>query len=114
MWGTRPRRRGCALHWRHGTQRVAKAVLIGAVTPLMLKTEDNPIGLPMAIFDGIRAGFWPIGHSFQRPERTVLWANRPAPRFRRVAGFFCDRECRRDECAFDCIKAFSETTLRRT
>jgi non-heme chloroperoxidase len=41
---------------RHGTKRVAKAVLIGAVPPLMLKTEANPGGLPMDVFDGIRKG----------------------------------------------------------
>src|SRR3954463_7327800 len=41
---------------RHGTKRVAKAVLIGAVPPIMLKTEANPGGLPMEVFDGIRAG----------------------------------------------------------
>jgi non-heme chloroperoxidase len=41
---------------RHGTKRVAKAVLIGAVTPLMLKTAANPGGLPMEAFDQIRAG----------------------------------------------------------
>ena len=40
---------------RHGTKRVAKAVLIGAITPLMLKTAANPGGLPMEVFDGIRA-----------------------------------------------------------
>src|SRR6478752_3233263 len=41
---------------RHGTGRVAKAVLIGAVPPLMLKTAANPGGLPMDVFDGIREG----------------------------------------------------------
>jgi non-heme chloroperoxidase len=41
---------------RHGTGRVAKAVLIGAVPPLMLKTDANPGGLPIDVFDGIRAG----------------------------------------------------------
>ena len=41
---------------RHGTARVAKAVLIGAVPPLMLKTAANPDGLPIDVFDGIRAG----------------------------------------------------------
>ena len=40
---------------RHGTQRIAKAVLIGAVPPLMLKTEANPGGLPIEVFDQIRA-----------------------------------------------------------
>ena len=39
---------------RHGTARVAKAVLVGAVPPLMLKTETNPGGLPLEVFDGIR------------------------------------------------------------
>src|SRR4030081_1464135 len=41
---------------RHGSKRVAKAVLIGAVPPLMLKTAANPGGLPMEVFDGIRTG----------------------------------------------------------
>ena len=41
---------------RHGTKRVAKAVLIGAVPPLMLKTAANPGGLPLEAFDAIRAG----------------------------------------------------------
>lgn len=41
---------------RHGTSRVAKAVLLGAVPPLMLKTPDNPDGLPIDVFDGIRKG----------------------------------------------------------
>jgi non-heme chloroperoxidase len=40
---------------RHGTRRVAKAVLIGAIPPLMLKTPTNPGGLPIAVFDQIRA-----------------------------------------------------------
>src|SRR5436305_5189658 len=42
---------------RHGTSRVAKAVLIGAVPPLMLKTEANPGGLPIEVFDGFRAAY---------------------------------------------------------
>ncbi len=41
---------------RHGAKRVAKAVLIGAVPPIMLKTPGNPGGLPMSAFDDIRAG----------------------------------------------------------
>jgi non-heme chloroperoxidase len=41
---------------RHGTARVAKAALISAVPPLMLKTENNPDGLPIEVFDGLRAG----------------------------------------------------------
>ncbi len=41
---------------RHGTARVAQVVLIGAVPPLMLKTDANPGGLPLSVFDAIRAG----------------------------------------------------------
>src|SRR6267378_1131499 len=41
---------------RHGTERVAKAVLISAIPPLMLKTPANPEGLPLEVFDSIRAG----------------------------------------------------------
>ncbi len=41
---------------RHGNDRVAKVVLVGAVPPLMLKTADNPDGTPMDVFDGIRQG----------------------------------------------------------
>ena len=41
---------------RHGTERVRKAVLVSAVPPLMLRTEDNPNGLPLEVFDGLRAG----------------------------------------------------------
>ena len=40
---------------RHGTKRVAKAALISAITPLMLKTEKNPLGSPIEVFDGLRA-----------------------------------------------------------
>jgi non-heme chloroperoxidase len=43
---------------RHGTNRVAKAVLIAAVPPFLLKTEANPEGLPMEVFDGLRAGLF--------------------------------------------------------
>ena len=42
---------------RHGTKRVAKAVLMGAVPPIMLKTAANPGGLPIEVFDGFRAAY---------------------------------------------------------
>ena len=42
---------------RHGTSRVAKAVLMGAVPPIMLKTDANPGGLPIEVFDGFRAAY---------------------------------------------------------
>src|ERR1700732_4111963 len=50
---------------RHGSKRVAKAALISAVPPLMLKTEKNPTGQPLSVFDGLRAqlgGYWPQVH----------------------------------------------------
>ena len=54
---------------RHGTTRVAKAVLIGAVPPLMLKTAANPGGLPIDVFDGIRAGWSPTARNSSRISR---------------------------------------------
>ena len=64
---------------RHGTKRVAKAVLIGAVTPLMLKTAANPGGLPIAAFDKIRAGCLADRSQFFKDLATQFFgANRPA------------------------------------
>src|SRR5207248_595476 len=63
---------------RHGTKRVAKAVLIGAVTPLMLKTAANPGGLPMQAFDQMRAGVRADRSEFIKDLTTpFLGANRP-------------------------------------
>src|SRR5207244_7507600 len=56
---------------RHGTKRVAKAVLIGAVPPLMLKTPANPGGLPMEAFDQIRVGVL--------ADRSQFWKDLSAP-----------------------------------
>ena len=59
---------------RHGTKRVAKAVLMGAVPPLMLKTPANPGGLPIEVFDGFRAGVprRPLAVLHGRRQRPVL------------------------------------------
>ena len=64
---------------RHGTRRVAKAVLMGAVPPLMLKTAANPGGLPMEVFDGFRAvvSRGPLAVLPRRRERTVLRVQPP-------------------------------------
>ena len=51
---------------RHGTKRVAKAVLIGAISALMLKTAANPGALPIEVFDDIRAQAWPTARSSSR------------------------------------------------
>jgi non-heme chloroperoxidase len=99
---------------RHCTKRVAKAVLIGAVTPLMLKTAANPGGLPMEVFDGIRAvviadrsQFWKdltlpfygynrTGAKISQGVRESFWLQGM------MAGF---------PASYFCIKAFSETDL---
>jgi non-heme chloroperoxidase len=97
---------------RHGTKRVAKAVLVDAVPPLMLKTAKNPEGLPIEVFDQIRAGvsadrsqFWkdlsaPF-YGANRPGATVSQGVRDAFwHMGMQAGF---------PAAYFCIKAFSET-----
>src|SRR5436309_3701944 len=66
---------------RHGTKRVAKAVLIGAVPPLMLKTAANSGGLPMETFDQIRSGILADRSQFFKDLSFPFYgANRPARR----------------------------------
>jgi non-heme chloroperoxidase len=99
---------------RHGTKRVAKAVLIGAVPPLMLKTSANPGGLPIEAFDQIRAGvladrsqFWkdlsmPF-YGYNRSGAKVSEGMRESFWLQGImAGF---------PASYFCIKAFSETDL---
>ncbi len=63
---------------RHGTERVAKVVLIGAVPPLMLKTAANPGGLPIEVFDGIRKGTFDNRAQFFKDLATPFYGyNRP-------------------------------------
>jgi non-heme chloroperoxidase len=100
---------------RHGTKRVAKAVLVGAVPPLMLKTADNPEGLPIDAFDQIRAGVKADRSQFYKDLSAPFYgANRSGAkvsqgvrdafwRLSMQAGF---------PAAYDCIKAFSETDFR--
>ncbi len=98
---------------RHGAKRVAKAALIAAVPPLMLKTAANPGGLPMKAFDGIRAG--------AVADRSQLYkdlaggpffgANRPGAKVSQgvIESFWLQGMQAGHKNAFDCIKAFSET-----
>ena len=97
---------------RHGTGRVAKAVLVGAVTPQMVKSDNNPNGLPMSVSDGIRSavqadrsqffqdlsmafyGFHREGAKVSQGARDTFWAQ----------GMQCGIKN-----AYDCIKQFSET-----
>ena len=97
---------------RYGTKRVAKAVLVGAVPPLMLKTAKNPEGLPIEAFDQIRAAV--------SADRSQFWKDLSAPFYGanrqgstvsqgvRDAFWRLGMQCGL-RAAYDCIKAFSET-----
>jgi non-heme chloroperoxidase len=97
---------------RHGTKRVAKAVLIGAVPPLMLMTEANPGGLPIEVFDGIRAGVLADRSQFFK-ELTVTFygANRSGvPVSQGLRDWFWLQGMQAGfKAVLDGIKAFSET-----
>jgi non-heme chloroperoxidase len=97
---------------RHGTQRVAKAVLIGAVPPLMLKTPDNPDGQPIEVFDEIRAKVLADRSQFFQ-ELTVPFygANRKGSEVSQGLrdSFWLQGMQAGLKGVIDCIKAFSET-----
>jgi len=97
---------------RHGTKRVAKAVLIGAVPPLMLKTPSNPGGLPLDVFDAIRAGVVADRSQFFKDLTTPFYgANRPGAKVSQGVrdSFWAQGMQAGHKNAYDCIKAFSET-----
>jgi non-heme chloroperoxidase len=97
---------------RHGTTRVAKAVLIGAVPPLMLKTAANPAGLPMEAFDRIRAGVLADRSQFFKDlSRLFYGSNRPGARVSPGlrSAFWLQGMQAGHKGVFDCIKAFSES-----
>ena len=97
---------------RHGTKRVAKAVLIGAVPPLMLKTDANPGGLPIDVFDGIRAGVLADRSQFFKDLTTPFYgANRAGAQVSQGVrdSFWMQGMQAGFKNALDCIKAFSET-----
>jgi non-heme chloroperoxidase len=99
---------------RHGTERVAKAVLISAVPPLMLKTEKNPGGLPIAAFDEIRAGVLTDRAQYFRDLSLPFYGfNRPGAQISEGLrdSFWLQGMLAGHKAAFDCIKAFSETDL---
>ncbi|MFJ9559372.1 alpha/beta fold hydrolase [Streptomyces fuscichromogenes] len=97
---------------RHGTARVAKLVLLGAIPPLMLKTQANPEGLPVEVFDEIRQGVL--------TDRSQYYKDLSAPFYGANREDSTVSQGTRDEFwlwsmtvgikgAYDCIKAFSET-----
>jgi non-heme chloroperoxidase len=98
---------------RHGTTRVAKAILISAVTPLMLKTQANPGGLSMEVFDGFRAAFLADRSQFFKNVASgpFFGFNRPGAKISQgmidswwLQGMMCGHKN-----TYECIKAFSET-----
>jgi non-heme chloroperoxidase len=101
---------------RHGTKRVAKAVLISAVPPLMLKTKANPDGLPMAVFDEIRANTAGDRAQFFRDLTTPFYGyNRPGANASQGVrdSFWLQGMMAGHKAAYDCIKAFSETDFTK-
>ena len=97
---------------RHGTKRVAKAVLIGAVPPLMLRTAVNPAGLPIDAFDQIRAGVLADrSQYFKDLSEPFYGGNRPNSKVSQGLknSFWLQSMMAGHKAAYDCIKAFSET-----
>jgi non-heme chloroperoxidase len=99
---------------RHGTKRVAKAVLIGAVPPVMLKSEKNPGGLPMDVFDQLRASVHADRAQFWRDLSMPFYGyNKPGAKVSEgvrdsfvMQSLMCGMPG-----SYDCIKAFSETDM---
>jgi non-heme chloroperoxidase len=99
---------------RHGTKRVAKAVLIGAVPPLMLKTEANPGGLPIEVFDGIRTGVLADRSQFFKDLTVTFYgSNRPGSTVSQGLrdSFWIQGMQSGLKGVLDCIQAFSETNF---
>ncbi|WP_119461251.1 alpha/beta fold hydrolase [Rhodospirillaceae bacterium SYSU D60014] len=97
---------------RHGTNRVAKAVLVNGIPPLMLKTEANPGGLPMEVFDDIRANVLADRSQFFKDLSGPFYgANRPGAKVSQGArdSFWLQGMMCGFKGAYDCIKVFSET-----
>jgi non-heme chloroperoxidase len=98
---------------RHGTKRVAKAVLMGAVPPLMLKTAANPGGLPKEVFDGFRAAYLADRSQFflDVASGPFFGFNRPGAKVSQglIQSWWMQGMMSGHKNAYDCIKAFSET-----
>jgi non-heme chloroperoxidase len=97
---------------RHGTKRVAKAVLISAVPPLMLKTAANPGGLPLEVFDQLRAGVVADRSQFFKDLSLPFYGyNRPGAKVSEAVreSFWLQGMMAGFPAAYFCIKAFSET-----
>ena len=99
---------------RHGTSRVAKAVLIAAVPPLMLKTAANPGGLPLEVFDGIRSAVLADRSQFWKDLTMAFYGyNRPGAKISEGVreSFWHQGMLAGINAVFGCVKAFSETNF---
>lgn len=99
---------------RHGSKHVAKAVLISAIPPLMLKTAANPGGLPIEVFDGIRNGVAADRSQFFKDLTLPFYGyNRPGAKISEGVreSFWLQGMTAGFPAAYFCIKAFSETDL---
>jgi len=99
---------------RHGSSRVAKMVLVGAIPPLMLKTAKNPEGLPLEVFDGLREGLLADRSQFYKDLSEPFYgANRAGSQVSQgLKDQFWEQSMTVGiKGAYDCIKAFSETDL---
>jgi non-heme chloroperoxidase len=97
---------------RHGTKRVAKALLIAAVPPLMVKTPGNPGGVPLSVFDGLRAGVQADRSQFFKELTLPFYGyNRPGAKTSEGVreSFWLQGMMAGLPAAYLCIKAFSET-----
>jgi non-heme chloroperoxidase len=97
---------------RHGTKRVAKAVLISAVPPLMVKTERNPAGAPISVFDGLRAELAKNRAQFYQDFTLPFYGyNRPGAKISEGIRhhWWLQGMMGGIKAHYDCIKAFSET-----
>ncbi|MDR3427077.1 MULTISPECIES: alpha/beta fold hydrolase [Silvimonas] len=101
---------------RHGTKRVAKAGLISSVPPLMLKTDTNPGGLPIEVFDGIRAGLLADRSQLFKdiPSGPFYGFNRPGAKVSQglIDSWWLQGMIGGHKNTYDSIKAFSETDFR--
>ena len=97
---------------RHGAKRVAKAAIISAVPPLMLKTDKNPTGLPLSVFDGLRAAYVANRPQFYKDITMPFYGyNRPGANISEGIRekWWLQGMMGGVKAGYDCIKAFSET-----
>jgi len=98
---------------RHGSKRVSRAVLMGAVPPIMLKTAANPGGLPMEVFDGFRKAYLTDRSQFflDVASGPFFGFNRPGAKVSQglIQSWWAQGMMSGHKNAYDCIKAFSET-----